>query len=138
MVDQERVREMTKLAAYEKHEGKRCRQVTRYFRGDFVVRELLKGFLCGTAAFGIFVLMWGVCHLEELIENLDSIDLIQLGIAILVRYVIFLVIYLAAVDIYANVYYAEGKKRTKRYYRHLKRLGRMYEEQEGRSTPLQH
>ena len=138
MVDQERVREMTKLAAYEKHEGKRCRLVTRYFRSDFVVRELLKGFLYGTAAFGIILLMWGVCHLEELIGNLDSIDLIQLGTAVLIRYVMFLIVYLVAVDIYANVYNAEGKKRTKRYYRHLKRLGRMYEDHEGHSTPLRH
>ena len=90
------------------------------------------------AAFGIILLMWGVCHLEELIGNLDSIDLIQLGTAVLIRYVMFLIVYLVAVDIYANVYYAEGKKRTKRYYRHLKRLGRMYEDHEGHSTPLRH
>ena len=137
MIDQERVREMTKLAAYEQREGKRCQQIIRYFRSDFVVRQLLKGVIYGTIAFGIILLMWGVCHMEELIQNLDSIDLIQLGTSILIRYLIFLAVYLDAVDRYANRYYAEGKRRSKRYYRHLKRLGRIYEDQEGRTTPTQ-
>lgn len=138
MIDQERVREMTKLAAYEKYEGKRYRNVTCCFRGDFAGRHLLKAFVCATVCFGIFLLLWGVCNLEELISHLDSIDLIQLGIAILVRYLFFLAAYLVVVDIYANVYYAAGKKHEKRYYRRLRRLGRLYENQENRQTPTRH
>ncbi len=138
MIDQERVCEMTKLAAYEQREGKKYKMVNRYYRGDFAARHLLKGFLCGTAAFGIFLLLWGVCHMEELMENLDSMDLIAFGTAILVRYLFFLAAYLIAVDVYANIYYAAGRKSMKRHYRRLKRLGRLYEEQENRRTPTGH
>ena len=35
MIDQERVREMTKLAAYEQREGKKYKKVVCYYRGDF-------------------------------------------------------------------------------------------------------
>ena len=87
MIDQERVREMTKLAAYEQREGKKYRQVIRYYRGDFAARHLLKGFLYGTAAY---------------------------------------------------VFYAAGRKSMKRHYRRLKHLGRLYEEQESRTTPAGH
>ncbi len=138
MIDQERVREMTKLAAYEQREGKKYRQVIRYYRGDFAARHLLKGFLYGTAAFGIFLVLWGVCHMEELLENLDSMDLIAFLTAVLVRYLFFMVSYLLAVDIYANVFYAAGRKSMKRHYRRLKHLGRLYEEQESRTTPAGH
>lgn len=138
MIDQERVREMTKLAAYEQREGKRYQMVNQYFRGDYVSRHLLKGFLSGTFCFGIFLLLWGVCHMEELLDNLSSIDFMQFGIAILIRYLFFLAVYLAALDIYANVCYAAGKKSMKRQYRRLKRLGRIYKEQEGRQAPMQH
>ena len=137
MIDQERVREMTKLAAYETHEGKRYGQVTRYFRGDFAGRHLLKGFFCGTIAFGICLLMWGVCRYQTWIDHLDQIDLVGLGISVLVWNLTFLVVYLIAVDIYANVFYAVGRKRTKRYYQGLKRLGRYYEEQ-GRTMSARH
>lgn len=138
MIDQERVREMTKLAAYEQREGKKYRQVIRYYRGDFAARHLLKGFLYGTAAFGIFLVLWGVCHMEELLENLDSMDLIAFLTAVLVRYLFFMTAYLLAIDIYANVFYAAGRKSMKRHYRRLKHLGRLYEEQESRTTPAGH
>lgn len=135
MIDQERVREMTKLAAYEEHEGKKYRPAMRFFRSDFVVRQLLKGFVSATIVFGIGLVMWGVCNLEDLMQHLNTKDLIPLATSILVKYIFFLIVYLAAVDIYANVFYAAGRRHTKRYYRRLKRLGRYYEEQEGRTTP---
>lgn len=138
MIDQERVQEMTKLAAYEQREGKKYRKVIRYYRGDFAARHLLKGFLYGTAAFGIFLLMWGVCNIEELMAELDSMDLVAFGTAILIRYLIFIAVYLIAVDIYANVTYAAGRKSMKRHYRRLKRLGRLYDEQENRTTPTRY
>lgn len=138
MIDQERVREMTKLAAYEQREGKKYKKAVCYYRSDFAVRHLLKGFFCGTAVFGIFLVLWGVCHLEELMANIDSMDLIALGTAILVRYLCFLGAYLVAVYIYANVFYASGRKSMKRHYRRLKRLGRLYEEQESRTAPTRH
>lgn len=130
MIDQERVREMTRLAAYEEHEGKKYRPVTRFFRSDFVGRHLLKGFVSATIVYGLILLMWGICNLEDLIKNLDTMDLIQFATSLLVKYLFFLIAYLIAVDIYANVFYAAGKRSTKRYYRRLKRLGRYYEEQD--------
>ena len=138
MIDQERVREMTKLAAYEQREGKKYRQVIRFYRSDFAARHLLKGFFCGTIVFGILLLLWGVCYLEELMAQLDSMGLIAFGTDILVRYLFFMAVYLIAVEIYANVFYAAGRKSMKRQYRRLKRLGRLYDEQENRTTPTGH
>ncbi len=138
MIDQERVREMTKLAAYEQREGKKYRQVVRYYRSDFAARHLLMAFFCGTAVFGMGLLMWGVCHTDELMQQLNDMDLIALGTTILVRYLFFLIVYLIAVEIYANVFYAAGRKSMKRQYRRLKHLGRLYDEQENRTTPTGH
>lgn len=135
MIDQERVREMTKLAAYEAHNGKKYKMMTRFFRSDFVGRHLFKAFAAGTAAYGIILLMWGMYHFDELIEQLDSMDIVQFGIAVLVRYLIFQLVYLVAVDIYANLFYAEGKRDLRRFYRRLKRLDRLYDEEESRRAP---
>lgn len=76
--------------------------------------------------------------MEELLENLDSMDLIAFLTAVLVRYLFFMAAYLLAIDIYANVFYAAGRKSMKRHYRRLKHLGRLYEEQESRTTPAGH
>jgi len=137
MIDQERVREMTKLAAYEMHEGRKYEKAMRFFRSDFVARHLLKGFVAATAAYALLLVVWGVCNLEWLLENLDTMDLVGFGTTVLVRYLVFLIVYLVAVDIYANLFYAQGKRNTKRFYRRLKRLGRLYEEQDSRTAPVQ-
>ena len=132
MIDRERVCEMTKLAAYEQQEGKRYRGAMQYYRRDFVSRHLMKGFFCATAAFGLLLLGWGVCHMEELIHDLPSMDVIQFGISILVWYLFFLIVYLIGVAIYANLHYAAGRRSQKRHLRRLRHLGRLYREQEER------
>lgn len=137
MIDQERVRDMTKLAAYEMHEGKKYQKAMRYFRSDFVARHLMKGFVAATVAFGLMLAVWVVCNLEELVAGLDTMDLVGFGTTILVRYLVFLIVYLVIVDIYANLFYARGKRNTKRFYRRLKHLGRLYEEQEYRTMSAQ-
>ena len=53
MISKERVRHMTKLAAFEEREGKEYRKMTQYFRRDYVGLELLKSFLSGTISFEI-------------------------------------------------------------------------------------
>ncbi len=138
MIDQGRVREMTKLAAYEQHEKKGISDCTSFYRSDFVGRHLIKGFFCATISYGLILLLWGAYHFEELLANLDTMDLVQFAIAVLVRYLLFLGIYLLALAIYANLSYAAGRKSSKRYYRSLKRLSRLYEEQEARTAPNQH
>lgn len=127
MIDMERIREMTRLAAYEEHEGKQYRYAMQFFRRDFVSRHLLKGFFCGTIVFGLLLLAWGVCYMEELAANLSSMDLIQFGTSVLVKYLLFLFFYLLAVDIYANLHYAAGRRSLKRHIRRLKRLERLYD-----------
>ncbi len=130
MIDQERVREMTKLAACEKYEGKKYCTAVRFYRIDFVGRHLLKSFFCATIVYGMLLLLWGICHMNELAANLDTMDLVEFGVSLLIKYLLFLAVYLIAVDVYANMSYAAGRKSMKRYRRHLKRLGRLYEEQE--------
>ena len=93
MIDQERVREMTKLAAFEQHEGKQYRKAACCYCSDFIGIHLLKGFISGTAAFAICFGLWGICHMEELIADLGSMDLIAFGTSVLVRYIFFLIIF---------------------------------------------
>ena len=135
MIDQERVREMTKLAAMEKHDGRQYGQMVKFYRGDFVVRHLLKGFIAGTMAFGLIAILWAACNLEQLISELNTLQFTEVVSPLLSAYLVFIVIYLILIDIYASVRYARGQESLRRYDRHLKRLCRLYEEQEERMSP---
>ena len=133
MIHNERVRHMVQLQAFSDRKGKEDFLVVRYFRGDYVGLHLLKGFISGTVAYGVGLLMWGICNMEMLMENVHTMDLKQLAITVLLRYLLCLIIYLAAVFVYAEVKYARAKKEIKGYNRHLKRLIGSFERDGGES-----
>lgn len=122
MIHNERVRQMVQLQAFHDRKGKDHFPVVAYFRKDYVGLHLLRGFVSGTVAYGVGLLMWGLCNMEMLMENIHTMDLKQLATTILLRYVVFLIIYLAAVFVYAETKYTRARKEVKRYNRHLKRL----------------
>ena len=55
MVDETKVRVMTRLAAYEEGTGKKYLPIGQYFRTDYIFMQLLKSFVYGTLAFAIVV-----------------------------------------------------------------------------------
>ena len=124
---------MVKLQACSGRKGREDFPVVRYVRGDFVGLHLLKGFVSGTIAYGMILLMWGLCNMEMLMESIHTMDLKQFAIGILLRYLLCLIIYLAAVFVYAEVKYTRAKKEIKGYNRHLKRLIGSFERDGGES-----
>lgn len=133
MIHNERVRHMVKLQAFNDRKGKEDFAVVKYFRRDFVGLHMLKGFVSGTVAYGIGLLMWGLCSMEMLMENIHTMDLRQLVTGILLRYLLFLIIYLTAVFAYAQTKYTRVRKEIKGYNRHLKRLIGSFERDGGES-----
>lgn len=133
MIHNERVRHMVQLQAFSDRKGKEDFPVVRYFRGDYVGLHLLKGFISGTVAYGVGLLMWGICNMEMLMENVHTMDLKQFAITVLLRYLLCLIIYLAAVFVYAEEKYTRAKKEIKGYNRHLKRLIGSFERDGGES-----
>ena len=133
MIHNERVRQMVKLQAFSDRQGKEYFPVVKYFRGDYVGRHMLNGFISGTVAYGIMLLMWGISNMEMLMENAHTMDLKQFAIDILQRYLLFLVIYLAVIFVCAEIKYTRARKEIKKYNRHLKRLIGSYKRDGGES-----
>lgn len=133
MIHNERVRHMVQLQAFSDRKGKEDFPLIKYFRRDYVGLHLLKGFLSGTVAYGVVLLMWGICNMEMLMENIHTMDLRQFAISLLLRYLLFLIIYLAAVFVYAQTKYTRARKEIKGYNRHLKRLIGSFERDGGES-----
>ena len=133
MIHNERVRHMVQLQAFNDRKGKEDFPVVKYFRRDYVGLHMLKGFLSGTVAYGVMLLMWGICNMEMLMENIHTMDLKQFAITVLLRYVCFLGIYLLVIFVYAEVKYTRTKKVIRGYNRHLKRLIRSFERDGGES-----
>lgn len=130
MVNQERVCEMTRLAIFDQNEGETCKPMIQYFRKDYIAKELLKSFVTGTIAFGLLAAMFGLYCVENLIEQINTIDIREMITGILICYAVYLAVYFVITYIVYHVRYSRGRQKVKKYYLHLKKVNRLYCEEE--------
>ena len=57
MINESRVKLMTRLAVYEGGEGKKNMSIGSYFRGDYISVQVIRSVICGTAAFLLVFLL---------------------------------------------------------------------------------
>ncbi len=126
MINEERIILMTKLAAYEKGEGKQSMTIAKYFRGDYISLHLLRTVLCGTLAFVLGIGIYLLYFYEDLMETLYSIDFAVTARTVIGYYVIFLVVYGLLTYIVCTLRFLKAKKSIRRYYHNLKKLNSMY------------
>ncbi len=124
MINEKKIINMTKLQAFEDREGKKVFSVVSYFRSDYISLQLLKGFLFFTAAAFIVGVLWGLYNMEELLNNINTMDYLEFIKGILVRYLAFLLAYLCVVYIYASITYKKARKKGRRYHRRLKEVSK--------------
>ncbi len=130
MVNEERLRCMIKMAEFDSRDGKDCKPMMQYARKDYVSLQLLKSFVGGSIAFFLLGLLWALYSMEELMEKINSLDILQILVTTAVLYVIFMIIYLAATYIIFHVKYTNGRRKVKQYYVSLKKINTMYTREE--------
>lgn len=132
MLNVEKVRIMTRLAAYEKGEGKRYLPISRYYRTDYIGLALIKNFFLVSIGYVVLIGMVALYFLEELLENIHKMDLIKLGGEVIIGYIVLLIAYSVLVYVIQTVRYSRAKKSIKNYYMQLGRLTKIYAKEEKR------
>lgn len=130
MVNEERLRHMIKMAQFDTNDGKQCKPMTQYARKDYVSLQLLGSFVSGTICYGLILGLWGLYSMEELLEQLNSMDIQAFLMSILLSYLIFMIVYLGATYVIFQMKYTEGRRKVKKYYSNLKKVNQMYEREE--------
>lgn len=132
MLDEKRVILMTRMASYESGEGKRNVKIGNYFRSDYITVQILKSIVCGTLVFGILFALYIFYDFEVFMQDLYKIDLLAYAKGIMIKYVVFIVIYGLLTYIISTYRYVKAKKSLKCYYHNLKKLGSFYGDESGR------
>lgn len=136
MLNEERIRLMTKMASYEEGEGKENMPIKQYYRKDYVSYEMIKTFITSTISFGILFLCWLICKMEDMTELISGKDLPTLGIWILVLYIVFIAVYqVIAYAVYTRRY-IKATASVKEYYTILKKVQKLQEKEE-KTQPLE-
>ena len=135
MVNEEKVKIMNRLAMYEHGEGRKYLPVSRFYRSDYNGLALIKNFFLVTIAYVLGLDGVEAYFSEYLMDNVNKIDLVAVGVYIVVGYLIILIVYSVLTYIQYSVKYSRAKKSVREYYQDLTRLEKIYGREEMR-TPI--
>ena len=126
MIDEQRVRRMARMAAYEETDGRKDQRITSYFRADYLTRQILITLLCDTIAFLIAAALYAVYHFETLIIDIYDSDLRLLVMNILMIYLVFMVFMIAVTIMVYMARYSRARAHIGAYYHDLGKLSSEY------------
>ncbi len=130
MIDNRKVRIMTRMSIYEKHEGKEDLKFNRYFKSDYARLQVLKTLISISFAYVVVVMLVVLYKLEYFIDNALVLDYPSLGKMILGWYIVVLAVYLVGSLVGYSLKYQFSRKRLKKYYSLLRSLKDIYKEED--------
>ena len=111
MVNEEKVKIMNRLAMYEHGEGRKYLPVSRFYRSDYIGLALIKNFFLVTIGYALLLAGIAAYFSEYLMDNVNKINLVAVGIYVIVGYLIVLIAYSVLTYIQYSVKYYRAKKR---------------------------
>lgn len=122
MLNEEKIRWMTKASIYEKRQGRIDLGRNEYFMGDYVRLHLLKNGISLTIAYILLAGLYVVYKIEEIFDMAANMQLGLLLKEMLLLYIILLVIYTGIGIVYYSWQYQSSHKQVKKYYRILRHI----------------
>ena len=134
MINQEKVKDMAKLAMYERHGGEKELATSAYRRRDYVALQMMKSFVLGTISY-VLILVLIVLGLPDIMDALHSIESIfALANKVGIGYVIFLALLFVFTFIWARKRHNRSVENTKEYQVMLSRVARSYQTPQEQET----
>ena len=130
MVNEDRIKLMTRMAAYEKEEHKQNKKIVSFFRSDYISMQMLKSVISTTIAFAIMFGLYVLYDFELFMKEIYKMDMFEFAKSVIIVYVIFLGFILLITYVVSLYQYNRALQSTKLYYANLKKMSRIYGEQE--------
>lgn len=130
MLNNRKIRIMTKLATYEEKEGKADIRLSKYYKTDYVRLNILKTIMCTTFGYLLLLIMLAVYKSEYLIENAVNLDYKSLFTTILGYYLVIMTVLIVGTLIGYSIKYDSSRKQLSQYFRLLKKLRIIYREED--------
>lgn len=128
MLNEEKIRIMTRAAIYEKGKGRADLKITAYGDSDYVRFNLLKTIIGATISFIFAAGLLVVYKMDYFMANMMKFDLMKLGREALVIYLVFIGIYIAISIIVYQAKYIAAKRRVNAYNDELEMIEEIAED----------
>ncbi len=129
MLNTDKVRLMTKLAVYETKVGREDIRLSKYYKTDYVRYQVIKSIICATVGYALILLLILIYQSEYIIKNAVTLDYRMVGTYALGIYIIVAALYGLGASVGYSIKYDLSRKKLSRYYKLLKRLNKIYNEE---------
>ena len=126
MLNENKVKMMTKMAIYEKNEGRRMLKTARYFKSDYIAFGILKTLITTSIAYIIMLIMYVLYNMESIIRDINKLDYTEVGTNLIIGYVAMIVVFSAIALVVYGKQYDNSRNGLKRYFSRLNKLERFY------------
>jgi len=128
MINEKKVRLMTKLALYEQNNGKEEIPMSRYYKSDYMALKLINSTIVVSLGYIVLLATILLMDIENTLKRISGIDFLKLGINLLVIYVFFIVLNLIVSGIIYSKRFKNAREGLKNYNADLKELYLNYKE----------
>lgn len=129
MIDEKKVKLMTRMASYENNEGKEDLKISAYYRKDYASIHMVYSILWVTIGYGCLMVLIGICLFDTLMDSLSMSAIMTLGIGAVIGYFVVMVSYAAVTRIMYSKRHQAARMRVKKYNHDLTRLLKIYEKE---------
>lgn len=130
MINEARVKLMTRLASFEQTEGKKSTAIGTYFKSDYIWKEIIKSVIYATLTFFIIVGLYICYDFEFIMNDIYGMDLMEFGKKVLLGYLELVLGYGVITFIVYSMRYTKARNNLRRYYNNLRRLHQMYRKED--------
>lgn len=129
MLNYKKIRIMNKLAVYESKDGKEDIHLSKYYKTDYVRYQTIKSIISATVGYLLILLMVALYKMEYLIQNAVNLDYATIGTYVLGFYIMIITLYGLGSLLVFSLKYDASRKKLAKYYKLLKRLNKIYQEE---------
>ena len=130
MLNEEKIRLMTKLALYEQKEGKKDLPLSKYYRTDYLALKMINSTISMSLGYIVLLATIVLIRVEELLLNLVNMDLAAIGRHALIIYVVLFAVNMAATYFISSYRFKRSRGNLNHYNGNLKDLYMIYKKEE--------
>ncbi len=131
MLNEERVKQMVKLASYESRDGVEEVKISMYEKNDYVRFQRTMAAIWVTIGYILAIALLAVVYIPKFIEDITVPKVIITLCAVVIIYIVILIECLVISSRYYLKKYVTARRNVKQFVRDLDLLDKMYEK-EGR------
>lgn len=126
MLNQDKVRIMTRLAIYEQGKGKEELEINKYYKNDYIRLQVIKSFVASTLGSLLIAVIIILYQSEYLILNATKLNFVEIGKATLLIYIGVSIFYFIITTTSASFKYSKTRKSLRKYNYLLRKLESIY------------